>query len=237
MKSFKILVYTFFLSSISPFSAGDGQIIDVIYHPYVEQFEQEFEWRVSAQDDQNSVDNDLQTHRFSYGRALNQKVFGEIYLIAEKSENESFDVEGYEVEIRWQLTEQGEYGIDWGLLFELERETSNDIWELGAGLLVEKEFGRWSGTGNFILAREWGSGTPDEFETAMALQIRNRYRQSFEPAIELYKGEDTFAIGPAALGLIRLDINRNVKWEAGLIFGLDRDSPDHTLRLKFDYEF
>jgi len=218
-------------------SLADGVVIDKIYHPYVQPLEQEIEWRAIHQDDQPGKSDNIQLHRFAYGRSLNDRWFAEFYLIGEKSEDESFELEAYEIEAKWQLTEQGEFWADWGLLFELEKESDEDSWEFATGLLIEKEWGKWSTAANLFLAQEWGSDIEDELESSLGLQARYRYSRSIEPAIEFYSGEDTLAIGPALLGQIRLGIKRQIKWEAGAIYGLDNDSPNQTLRFLIEYEF
>jgi len=228
------------LSTLLIFSShglADGTVIDKIYHPYVQQLEQEIEWRAIIQDDQSGVADNTQKHRFAYGRALNEKWFGEIYLIGKKSDDESFDIEAYELEAKWQLTEQGEFWADWGLLFELEKEDAEDIWEFSTGILAEKEWGNWSGTANFFVTQEWGSDIDDELEATLGLQARYRYSRAFEPAVEFYSGEDTLGIGSTILGQINLGIKRQIKWETGAIFGLDDKSPNRTLRFLIEFEF
>ena len=216
---------------------ADGMIIDKIYHPYVQPLEREIELRASLQDQQTGWPDDMQTYRLAYGMSLGQKWFTELYLVGNNSDEDSFDVRGYELEAQRQLTEQGEYWADWGVVFELEKEDDPQSWEFSTGLLVEKEWGKWSGTANLFVMYEWGSRITDETETRMGLQARYRRSPAFEPAIEFYAGEDTRGIGPAALGQIPLGAKQQLKWEAGAIFGIDSGSPDTTLRFLLEYEF
>jgi len=55
--------------------------------------------------------------------------------------------------------------------------------------------------------------------------------------VEVYSGEDTRGIGPAVLGQLPLGGKRQLRWEAGAIFGLDSKSPDTTLRFLLEFEF
>ena len=216
---------------------ADGLIIDKIYHPYVQPLEREVEWRASLQDQQPGWPDHMQTYHLSYGMSLGEKWFAEVYLVGNNSEEDSFDVRGYELEAQRQLTEQGEYWADWGVVFELEKEDDPQAWEFSTGLLAEKEWGKWSGTANLFLMYEWGSHINDETETRMGLQARYRHSPVFEPAFEVYAGEDTRGIGPAALGQVPLGGKRQMKWEAGAIFGIDHKSPDTTLRFLLELEF
>ncbi len=230
------LVYALVLQSAPALS--DGSVIDKVYHPYVEQLEWEIEWRMTHED-QNPTSgvDDVQTHRLGMGHGFGEFLFAEAYLIGRRSADDSLDLYAYELEVLWQLSEQGEYVLDYGLLFELEKEDEEDIWEYGTTLLLEKEFGRFSGTANLGLIYEWGSDIKDEWESSLAVQGRYRMSPRFEPAIELYMGEDTLGIGPVLTGTERLGGRRALRWEAGVILGAEDDTADYTLRAVLEYEF
>jgi len=225
------------LLAYSAASQANGIVIDKIYHPYVRPLEQEFEWRSILQDHQPGVADNTQLYRFAYGRALNERWSAEAYVVGEKSRNQSFRVEGYELEAQLQMTEQGEYWADWGMLFEIEKQANKDLWVFSTAILVEKEWGKWSGTANLFLLGEWGSDIANEIESRVGLQARYRYSRVFEPAIEFYRGQNTVGIGPAILGQIKLPNRKKLNWEAGVIMGLEDSSPNRTLRLLLDFEF
>lgn len=216
---------------------ADGSAVDKVYHPYVDALENEIELRSLFQDSDSGSNNFKQLHQVSIGRSFGQALFGEVYLVGQRSQAGSFDLEAFEFELKWQLTEQGEYDADWGLLFEYEQELNEDIYEFTTAILVEKEFGRWSGSGNLLLIQEWGNDIKDEFETAVALQARYRYSRAFEPALELYAGQDSTGIGPVAMGSAKIGIRKSLRWEAGVIFGLGNDSPDEAFRFLLEFEF
>jgi hypothetical protein len=230
-------VGAFALAAVAAPLCADGVVIDKIYHPYVQPLERELEWRAIWQNDQPGRPDDLRLYRLAYGQAIGERWFAEVYVVGENSDEGNFGIEAYELELQRQLTEQGEYWADWGLLFELERERDLDAWEFSTALLAEKEWGRWSGTANLFLLHEWGEDIADETETRLGLQARYRHSPAFEPAIELYSGEDTRGIGPAVMGQLRLGGWRQLRWEAGAIFGLDSQSPDTTLRFLLEFEF
>lgn len=227
------LALVFALSASAVFA--DGQVIDRVYDPYVQPLEKEFELRAFLSDD--DVLGSRDQYSLSFARSLNDSWAAEIYAIGVRTDNDPFDLEAYEIEVKHQLTEQGEYAYDWGLLFELEREIDDRLWEVSSSLIAVREIGRWVGTANFELAYEWGSGIKDEFETAVHAQLRHRLSPAFEPGLELHVGEDTLAMGPVAAGMKRLSGGSRLQWEVGYFVGLDSISPDRTLRLIFDYEF
>lgn len=123
------------------------------------------------------------------------------------------------------------------MLFEYENEDDLNLEEVSISLLAERQWGKWIGTANLKGLYEWGDDIQDEFETAVALQTKYRYKPTLEPAIELYAGERNKGIGPVLLGEQRLGLGKKLKWEFGVIFGVGNKSPDQTYRALFEYEF
>jgi hypothetical protein len=216
---------------------ADGTTIDKIYHPYVQALEREVELRSSLEDGNNAVSDDRQTWRLGYGQSLGERWFGELYLISEQNSDQSMTLSKYEAEALWQATEQGEYPVDAGVLFEYEKSRSTDSRELSTTLLLEREWGQWAGTANLRALYESGSAIRDELEAAVALQLRYRYAQHFEPALEYYNSQNIIGVGPALLGEVRLGEGRRLHWETGLIIGAGKQTPNRTLRLLLEYEF
>jgi len=222
------LCLTIFL--FSGLALADESAIDKVYHPYVQPLEREVEWRMISADSE-------QLHRFGIGQSFSDRLFMEGYLIATDEEDGNFSLTAYELEAKYQLTEQGEYAVDWGVIIELEKEHHEDSWEIAAGLLMEKEWGRWVGTANFWGIYEWGDNKDDEIESVLALQARYRYSRFLEPALEFYSGESTRGLGPVLMGDIRVGTGKKLHWEAGVIIGLDAKTPDNTWRLLTEFEF
>jgi len=229
-----VLIIALLLSTVS---VADGIVIDKIYHPYVQETEQELEFRAVIQDQQQLSPDNNQLYRFAYGRSLNDRWFAEVYLTGDKSEAKEFDIRAVELELKWQLTEQGEYWADWGMLFELAKVIDKNIYELASGVIVEKELGQWSHTANLIIEQEWGNDIADEIESTLTMQSRYRRSQQFEPSIELYIGQNTLAMGPVIMGQLSWGLREKIKWESGAIFGLDEKSPNLSFRLLLEYEF
>ena len=213
---------------------ADGVVIDKVYHPYVLPNEREVEWRLFSH---RENENNKLAQRIAYGQSVSENLMLEFYLVGERDIYNDFSLTSYELEARWMLTEQGEYWADWGLLFEIEKENQKQNWEVTSGVLVEKEFGRTSLTLNAFIIYEWGNTITSEFETEFRLKYRYRYLEQFQPAIELYSGENYLGIGPAFMGLQRFSAQKQLKWEIGFITGIDSSSKGHVLRLAVEYEF
>ncbi len=218
-------------------ASANGSTIDKIYHPYVQPEEREIEFRSIIENGAGRSSGDNRVYRLGYGQSFNDRWFGEAYLIGVKNDDQSFRLQEYELEAVWQMTEQGEYFADWGMLFELGRERSDDVTEASAALLIETEWRRWTGTANIYGIYEFGEDIDNEFETALSLQARYRYSRLLEPAVELYMGEDTKGLGPVVMGRWSLGGGRQLLWEGGLILGLDSQTPNQTLRILLEYEF
>jgi hypothetical protein len=225
------ILLSFFYSTVI---YADGVVVDKVYHPYVLPNEKEFEWRLLSHQANNN--NNL-GQRFAYGQSILDDVMVEVYVVGERDIDGNFGLSAYEIETRWMLTEQGEFWADWGMLFEFEKEHKKDIWEVTSGVLFEKEIGRTSLSINAFLIYEWGHDIDNEIEMEFRVQYRFRWLPQFQPAIELYSGDDYVGIGPAFMGIQRFDGQKQLKWEAGFITGLNGESKDHILRVAIEFEF
>jgi hypothetical protein len=235
--TFNRFIAVIFVVGLSPLASADGNTIDKIYHPYVQLLEREIEYTGRYQHDKDTAIESGFRHRLGYGQSLSDTIFVEAYIIAEDSYGESSKVEAFELELKWQLTEQGEFDNDWGLLFELENEREDNIWEASTTLIALHEWEQWILTNNFSVIYEAGSAIDNEFEVAYSGQLRYRNTASFEPAIELFQSQDTSAIGPMATGLVRLGGGKKLFWEFGVLIGVNNDTPDTNWKLNLEYEF
>jgi hypothetical protein len=214
-------------------SNADGVVVDKVYHPYVLPNEREIEWRLFSH---RENDNKL-AQRIAFGQSVNEDIMVVFYLVGDQDAYNDFELSSYEIEARWMLTQQGEHWADWGVLVEVEKDKINKNWEVTSGILVEKEFGRTSLTLNAFIIYEWGSSLTSEFETEFRAKYRYRYLEQFQPAIELYSGENYLGLGPAFMGLKRFDGQKQLKWEIGFITSIDSQSKGHVLRVAIEYEF
>ena len=213
---------------------ADGIVVDRVYDPYVTPLESEIEWRSVYQSDDIQ---DLQKHMLGLGRSFSDRWEAEVYAAWTQGMGDDLALDLFEAEAKWQLTEQGQYAFDWGVVFGLERKVDSDIWDASATLVSARDFGRWTAVGNLTLSYEEGAGVTDEFETKWHFQTRYSYREAFEPGIELHIGQNTSVLGPAFTGAVRLSPGRKLLWEAGYFWALDDESPDRVARLNLEYEF
>lgn len=230
-----------FLSSMallmSAAANADGRVVDKVYHPYVQPLEREFEYRFAFQKQTDHPDNNNIAQKIGYGFSIAERMALEMYVMAERVSPEDYKLSGYELELRWMLTEQGEYSADWGLLFELERQNNDDNYEFTTGVLMEKEFGPTSLTLNALAVYEWGNTLESELESEFRLQYRYRWLPQVQPAIEFYAGENFRGAGPSMMGVHRFDKQEMLKWEFAVIFAINDSTVNNTLRFALEYEF
>lgn len=234
-----VAIRIFIVILLLPFSAAlyaDGSTIDKIYHPYVQQLEKEFEYRALYEQDASKALDGQNRHKIGYGQALSDRFFAEVYVIGADKPGEDFELQAFETELKWQLSEQGEFDNDWGLLFELEKE-QDLIWEVSSTLIAVHKWSRWVATGNFSIIYEWGQDIDNEWETAFAGQLRYRHNEALEPGIEIYQSQGTQGIGPVITGLWRAGGGKKLNWEFGAILGTGNDSADVNWKLNLEYEF
>lgn len=216
-------------------SAPGRADVEKVYHPYVEGHKSDVEFQsLYKLDDDPQIDG-AQRYRLALGHSLTDRISVEGYLIGNKTANKSLALDSFEFEGKWQLTEQGEYSSDWGLLFELERNTRLSEWSTSVALLWEKQWPRWTLAGNLFFGYEGGS-LADEIEPQLRGQLKYRLSPAFEPALEMYIDEYTRGIGPVVMGSKRLGVNQ-LHWELGFIIGTKSNSPDGNLRFLLEYEY
>lgn len=211
--------------------------VNKVYDPYVQALEREIELRTIFQTDERATEDNILRQRVSYGFSLNSRVFIEAYVIGIRLPDQTFELEGYEVETKIQLTEQGQYNTDWGIIFEYERQVSESIAELASILVASRQWGDWVGTVNLGLEYEFGSNIDDEIDRFASAQWRYRFREAFEPGVEFYADEFTRGIGPVITGVIRGNGNNKWHWEAGFIAPINDTTPDQTYRFLLEWEF
>ncbi|WP_156873864.1 hypothetical protein [Perlucidibaca piscinae] len=212
-------------------AAGDGLAIDRVYEPAVTALERELEMRTLLP----SGARDSLT--LGYGQSVAERVAIEGYVTLSGEDGRGLDVAAWEAELRWQLSETGEYALDWGLLLESEYERDERTWENSVSVIASHQAPRWTGTVNLALAYEAGPETRNEFDTSARGQWRYRWHPLLEPGLEVHVGETTRAIGPMLAGRLKLSPRQRLNWEVAALAGVSDDTPDATLRTLLEWEF
>jgi len=218
----------------------------VVYSPLVEEGEMAVELHGHYDFDRNDALDGGQQYKAEFEWSPVARWRTELLAEFEREPGGSLDTTEVAWENVFQLTEQGQYWADFGLVAELAHSLEQGGHNgLELGLLAQKDVGRHEARVNLLCERPFTNGA----ETAMryAWQYRYRLGERFEPGVEMYGGLGDWGdigsfhdhqqqIGPAAFGRLRTAAGA-FKYEVGLLFGLNDSTPDATLRVLLEYEF
>jgi len=231
MISFFIRIFIFSLSIIT----SNYALAAKIYSPRVEYGETELELRTEATNNKNKTDT-LKT-KLEIGQGLTQHWFSEL-LIKFERENNNTKAAAVEWENVFQLTEPGEYFLDMGIIVEIEKTLlSDEPDEVVTGLLLEKELGNFTTTANINFEKQFGDNHETEIGKAFNGRVLWRYQPTFQPALETFLEEEKKQAGPMIYGLFNLGNHKKLKYNAGVLLGLNDESPDQVWRFTLEYEF
>jgi len=220
----------------------------VIYSPIVEEGEVAIEYRGHHDFDDSDALDGGEKHKLEFEYAPTARWKTELVGEFEKEPGDSLETTEVAWENLFQLTEQGKYWADFGLVAEYAyalEDGEEDAIELA--FLAEKQFASSIATFNLVAEQALDGGEKAELE----YKFRWRYRQTqaFEPGVEIYgelgewgefgsASDHPLQVGPSMLGKLRQGDSRHAfKYEAALLFGMTDVSPDTTLRLQLEYEF
>jgi high-affinity iron transporter len=224
----------------------DSRADHVVYSPLVEEGEIAVELRGHYDFDSSKSLDGGQAYKAEVEWAPTSWWLTEVLVKYEREPGEDIDATEIASENIFQLTEQGKYWMDFGLLAEfvysLEDGGAN---ALEIGLLGQKDFGQNEVRVNLVFEQALESGADLEMEYRW--QYRYRLDERFEPGIEMYGGLGEWGefgsfndheqqLGPAMFGKFRTSKGA-IKYELGLLFALTDETPDTTVRFLLEYEF
>lgn len=231
---------------IQPVFAGPA---DYVYTPAVEYGEREIDVKYGAA--APLAGNRVQVASIGVGYGLQEHWFTEVYLKQERNGAQNFTLA--EWENKFQLSEAGEYPVDFGLVTELEAPLSGLApWEIRLGPLLQTEFGKLQLNGNVLFLRAFGradeEGVPFSTNLGYQWQVKYRWHAVFEFGLqglgELGKWnhwnkqvDQIHRIGPAVFGKFALGNRQAIKYNAAWLAGTGNAAPDHTFRTQLEYEF
>ena len=213
-----------------------------IYSPRVDFGELELELKGHVIDDSRDEVDGEQVIVVEAGYGFTNNLFVSALVEIEKEPNASMEAEAAALEAIYTLTEPGQYWADYAVYVETEFGLESEYPDkLELKLLVEKEISRYVNTLNLIAEKEYGNNAEDETEFEYAWRTQYRMQRSLEPGIEIYGNfesgdEEYLALGPVIFGEFPLT-NGKFKYEAGILFAGNNNTPDNTLKWTIEYEF
>lgn len=221
---------------------------DYVFTPAVEYGERELDFKYGSARKTDS-DERKSAASLGFGYGATTRWFTEVYVKYTSEGGDRMRYDALEWENRFQLTETGEYPVDVGLITELERPRDRaEGYEFKWGPLFQTEFGKLQVNANLLLERHYRAQESGHAEMGYQLQAKHRWLREFEYGLqafgELGKWNDwspssaqTHRIGPAVFGKLAFGERRAIRYNAALLFGVTRATPDHTFRLQTEFEF
>jgi hypothetical protein len=231
------------LSLLAPSATADPA--QKVFVPTVVQGELEFELLGGYQWWHDNEENRLRQFVGEIGYGITSGWKSELGIGTTRLPNESYKLDELEWENILALTEPGQYWLDLGLFFELARDYAENHNAIKFGPMVQKEFGSMQGNFNLFFERASGANAEPGMEVSYQLQLKWRGDPRFEPGLQSFGtlgrtsdfGRDTSAIvGPALFGQIPTGGRSKLKYDAAVLFGVNRNSPDTTFRFQIEYE-
>lgn len=208
-----------------------------VYDPYVNAYESEIEYRAIYDDGESADPRKSLKQVLGFATGVMEGVAIEVSASHYEITDGANELRSAEVEVFWQLTEQGEYDSDWGTSFSLERNHVTNYWEASSKILMAHDFDTTSLILNAGINYSWGSGVDNEFEGEFRGAYVWRYSPEFAPSIEFHTSESLTSIGPVIGGKYRVAAGKALLWRTGVMFGIDTYTPNNIVKFELEYEF
>ena len=226
-------------------SIASADPAEKVFEPTVVQGEFELELLGGYQWWRNNDENRLRQFVGEVGYGVTSWWKTELGVGTTRLPNESYHLDELEWENIFALTEPGQYWVDLGLFAELARDYAEGRNEIAIGPMFQKEIGSVQANVNVFFARELGAGAEPGAEVSYQYQVKWRGDSRFEPGLQGFGtmgrtndfGHQTESnIGPAFFGQIPTGGRSKLKYNAAVLFGLNHNTPDTTLRFQIEWE-
>jgi len=159
---------------------------------------------------------------------------------------QSYRLDEVEWENTFALTEPGQYWLDLSLFAEFARDYGAGLNAVKVGPLMQTEVGPVQANLNFLFERELGAQAESGAEISYQWQLKWRGNPHFEPGLQ---GFGTFGrtndfghetenqLGPALFGQFVTGPRQKLKYDAAVLFGLNSNTANTTVRFQLEYEF
>ncbi len=235
--------------ALSAQSAGAVDASDYLLLPTVVQGEREIDWRtgIASAGATTSAQTD---YALGLGYGVTAHWFTELAVHYGQRQDSTLQFKDVAWENVLQLTEPGEWPLDIGLSFEVERSRrSQDQLDVTGGALLQKEFGLFQANLNILLNHVIEGTEPATTRVHFQGQLKYRYSEPLEFGVQAFSNVSSYRttwapysdqvhrIGPVALGKVKFGHERSLSYNAAFLFGTTDHSPDRTLRFQIEYEF
>jgi hypothetical protein len=232
-------------ASLLQTSIANADPAEKVFEPTVVRGEFELELLGGYQWWHNNEENRLRQFVGEVGYGVTSWWKTELGVGTTRLPSESYHLDELEWENIFALTEPGQYWLDLGLFAELARDYGEGRNEITIGPMFQKEIGSVQANVNVFFARGLGAGAEPGAEVSYQYQLKWRGDSRFEPGMQGFGtmgrtndfGHQTEAnIGPAFFGQIPTGGRSKFKYNAAVLFGLNHNTPDTTVRFQIEYE-
>ncbi len=219
---------------------------EYVFEPTVTEGEREFDFKFGTASDPGA--DRLSAASAAFGVGVTRYWFTEVYAKYER-EGAVTRFDAVEWENRFQPIEPGQWPVDLGLVIEIEKpRLAAEGWELNFGPLLELDYGRTQVNTNLLLHRNFRAEQPQSMQLAYQLQMKYRYRESFEFGLQAFgdlgpwnnwapTSEQSHRAGPAIFGKLPLSPGHALRYNAALLWRTGGTADNRTLRAQIEYEF
>lgn len=209
-----------------------------VYSPTVVRGEKELELKGATEWDTGQRSTREDTGVVAAGYGLTERWFSEVELKWRRPPNGALQRSTTEWENVLQLTPQGEYWLDAGLMAEVEAAAQSgqpNAVELGP--LLQKQSGHLLATVNLKAATEFGSNAASGVHGEYAGQLLWLRASGPELGLEAFGEPHEQRAGPVLYGRVRLGRAGTLRYDVGYLAALTSTTPDHTLKARLELEF
>jgi hypothetical protein len=234
-------------TSLTPLPAFAGPA-DYVYEPAVEYGEREIDFKTGTAKLRDGERASATSLGFGYG--VTPRWFTEFYAKWHKEPGEASGFDAWEWENKFQLTETGQYPVDIGFILEIERpKDRSEGYEVRWGPLFQTDItDKVQANLNLLIEKHYRADNAGPAVFQYQWQVKYRMRPEFEYGLQGFgetgpwdhwapSSEQAHIAGPAIFGKVHVGNHQAIRWNAGLLFGLNHGAPKNTLRLQAEYEF
>lgn len=213
----------------------------IVYSPYVTEGQSEVELRAHQQFDPSAETDGERAYLIALAHSFTSWWHAEVYLGSyERDPGGPNFLQGYEFENIFQLTEQGRYWADLGVIasYGVDRPSGGkNVLEFGP--LFEKRSGPIDQRLNFIWEKQLGAAADRHYEFRASYGASYQINALLAPGLEGYyrPGDDARQIGPAVDGEFTTASGNEFEYHLAYLFGLNRSAANGTLALRLEFEF
>lgn len=229
-------------------SAALAGASDYVHTPIVEEGEREIDFKAGTA---KLKDGSRET-QYSLGVGLGVTSWWstEFYAKWHKEPGDHNRFDAWEIENKFQFTETGKYPVDVGFLLEIERpKDRSEGYEYRWGPLLQGDItSDVQANLNLLFTKHFHSDEPSPAELGYEWQLKYRWQPNFEYGVQGFgnlghwdhwspSSEQEHIVGPAVFGRIKVGDHQAIKYNAGVLFGLNHGAPSNTVRMQVEYEF